>query len=423
MIKYFLFLLIMIIVSCGEPSDNGVSNSTATYYEKIDNLNFDAYAELVANNPCSNKLHGVVAHISQNNTDYVCFYDEKTGVWNWNALQSEILELQSSSSSISNTVLIISSSSQMSQNVSFSSSEGIKSISELAGTSCVIDLYRDSDEIMSYMAQGLVLPIEGSSNLLKCLKNGNGEWVWTIVENESLNKSSSSNGFKFGTFTDSRDGQVYKTIGIKYGTGIDSERDGTEEIWFAEDLRYCPKCEQSSAKTMLYNWQEAMQSSCMVGKSCTWLFDVQGICPDGWLVLPMTDVVIRIGNEVVGQKLVDIGADYWNIAIETEHVTERHPCYETCTVLDCVPYYDPEIFTKMFYTEVDNLGLAFVWNGVYAGDCSTTSISKFQNTKHRLRCYKKGRVSSAQTTVDLCWSKYDGLTTKNICDEEKRLGL
>lgn len=377
MVKYFLFLLIMIIVSCGDASDNGVSNSTATHYEKIDNLNFDTYAELVASNPCCDKLHGIVAHISRNNTDYVCFYDEKTETWNWNALQSEMKESQSSSSSISNTVLINPSSSQMSQNVSPSSSGGVESISELAGTSCAIDLYKDSDELMSYMAQGLVLPIEGSSNSLKCLKNGNGEWVWTIAANDNPIKSSSSSSFVFGEFKDTRDGQVYKTVGIR--TNV------YERIWFAEDLKFQPYVSESQRKSLRrdpykcesnyceYMWEVAMEN--YKTAMCLAYNGEQGLCPDGWLIGDIWDLFYA--KKQMKIDLISSNVSYWSSNVELEEPAGG--CF---------------FFKNMFYYRIDANS-----NTLGEYKLAYEDIGGFPMA--RLRCYKEEKIPSSMSIIDL----------------------
>ena len=431
MSRFFLIVMLMIIASCSSDSNNDVINSAAIDKEKISNLNYNTFEGLLAEEPCNDGLNGIVAHIKTQNIDYVC-YCEKLDACSWNALTSS-QESKKTGDSLNDMFILSSSlyqntqiSSSSIEKVFYSSSDQIESLAELNGSSCLNEVYGDSPA-MEYLAQGLVLPIEGTSTSIKCVRISDGNWVWTIVDNANLIEFSSSNSFVFGRFTDPRDSQAYKTIGVKYGTGIDSEHDGTEEIWFAEDLRYCPLCEQLPDTSMLYTWREAMQSGCSFGKSCSMPENVQGLCPDGWLILPMDNLIIQIENEIINQKIVENGASYWDTRIEVERLFGLYMdnyCVSRCSELDCVPIEDPIVFTTTYYSEIDNLGSINLKS--YKGRCTdaySASINVFDSSKHRLRCYKKGRVPSNQTTVDLCWSKYDGLTTKNICDEEKRLGL
>lgn len=414
--RFLLFTFAAMIISCSSDSGNDTANpQTAAHDVETQNLDYNTYKGLLAEEPCDDEMNGVVAHIKEENTEYVCFC-EKEGVCRWNALKSSLEPKMSSGALID--VDFSSSSVQMGI---FSSSDQMQSVAELNGTSCLSEVYGASPA-MEYIAQGMIIPIEGTSTSIKCMRNAADDWVWMIVENADLIKSSSSNSFVFGEFTDPRDGQVYKTIGVKYSDDI--ETNGGEEVWFAEDLRYCPQCNEPPDSSMLYTWQEAMKSGCTFGKTCTMSYDVQGLCPDGWLILPMNKLVIQIGNEVVMEKLVESGTSYWDTKIDNETSDVYPVCERQCSIYDCVPYYDPQIFTRIYYTEVvDGIGLECAWKAVHNNDCDLESEAKFQFTRHRLRCYKKGKVPSSQTTVGICWSKYDGYTTQNICDIEKKLGL
>ncbi len=132
-----------------------------------------------------------------------------------------------------------------------------------------------------------------------------------------------------GSFTDSRDSNVYQTITIG------------SQVWMAENLKYLPSVvgpstgsvttafnyvygydgtDVTAAKAttnyntygVLYNWTAAMASST---SSITNPSGVQGICPAGWHLpsdaewTQLTDYLE--GASVAGDKLKEIGATHW----------------------------------------------------------------------------------------------------------------
>ncbi len=123
-----------------------------------------------------------------------------------------------------------------------------------------------------------------------------------------------------GKFTDSRDGQVYKTVKIG------------DQIWMAENLNYAylqpttrmdssSFCYENSADSCakygrLYLWSAAIDSAavlstdnivCGYGWSCTFPEKVRGVCPEGWH-LPSKDewetLITTVGGSgTAGERL------------------------------------------------------------------------------------------------------------------------
>ncbi len=136
-------------------------------------------------------------------------------------------------------------------------------------------------------------------------------------EDDTPEYSSDSDDSKF---TDSRDGQVYKTVKIG------------DQIWMAENLNYAylqptsrmdssSFCYENSADSCakygrLYLWSAAIDSAavlstdnivCGYGWSCTFPEKVRGVCPEGWH-LPSKDewetLITTVGGSgTAGERL------------------------------------------------------------------------------------------------------------------------
>lgn len=94
---------------------------------------------------------------------------------------------------------------------------------------------------------------------------------------------------EYDKMTDTRDGQVYKTVVIGKGANA--------QTWMAENLNFeynkgtaKSYCYNNSADSCakygrLYTWAAAMDSvttKCGYGKTCSTSGTIQGVCPDGW---------------------------------------------------------------------------------------------------------------------------------------------
>ena len=177
-----------------------------------------------------------------------------------------------------------------------SSSEEIQSSSsssKVESSSSVI-LSGDSHEESSSSSSSSLKSVSSSSKQLSSSSNGkNGDgWSWDVPKEDRLNPE-----IAYDSMTDSRDGQIYKTVKIG------------DQIWMAENLNYADsvktpslmgknwcyanKAENCAVTGRLYTWTAAIDSvklatdadnpqDCGSGKECTLPDTVQGICPPGW---------------------------------------------------------------------------------------------------------------------------------------------
>ena len=162
--------------------------------------------------------------------------------------------------------------------------------------------------------------VKTKTNNYYCTSNGwislMDEWRWDIPKEARLNPE-----IDYGTMTDSRDKQTYKTVKIG------------NQVWMAENLNYADSatttsllerswCYDDNAENCavagrLYTWAAAIDSvrlydggkgvDCGYGKTCSLPDTVYGICPPGWH-LPTNsewDILLdEIGGNSVASKVL-----------------------------------------------------------------------------------------------------------------------
>lgn len=134
-----------------------------------------------------------------------------------------------------------------------------------------------------------------------------GKWDDRGSSSNNTKDSYLNPNIAYGEMTDSRDGQVYKTVKIG------------EQVWMAQNLNYeaaTSYCYNDSAEYCekygrLYTWAASVDKSekeCGLGNECNLASgNIRGICPDGWYLPSEADFETLIkavgGEKGAGAKL------------------------------------------------------------------------------------------------------------------------
>ena len=253
---------------------------------------------------CSDNQDGSTAYVKDEKTAYVCV----DGDWVPEEENSSSSIASSSSSprndSLSSSVIASSSSettqSSSSEATQSSSSEAMQSSSSEAPQSSSSETMQSSSSEAPQSSSSEAMQSSSSeatqSSSSEAPQSSSSADVNSSSSENELS-SSSEMGIIYGTMTDSRDGNTYKTVKIG------------EQVWMAENLNYADSVKTPSLKEnswcygnvaancekygRLYTWAAAIDSvklandvmnplDCGYGKTCDFSGTVQGICPSGW---------------------------------------------------------------------------------------------------------------------------------------------
>ena len=195
-------------------------------------------------------------------------------------------------------------------------------------------------------------------------------------------KTETEDNCEYGTLTDSRDGQTYKTVKIG------------DQVWMAENLNiaapnsYCyhDSAEYCSKYGRLYNWAGAMDAegkwstnsvNCRYTGECSPTYPVRGACPEGWHLPDSTEwgkLLTAVGGLDVAAKMLK-STSGWQDCEE-----------ENCNGTDVYG------FSALPAGYMDRYGSAFTYcEGVSTGFYTSTQVDK--NDAYRVYLYRNNVVN------------------------------
>ena len=233
---------------------------------------------------------------------------------------SSVTKVSSSSAKSSSSIASSSSETRVSSSYATSSSSSVKSSSSSSAKSSSSSVKLSSSssaKSSSSSAKSSSSSVaKSSSSSVKLSSSSSAKSSSSSVVESGSSSSSVVNSVSIGSFTDSRDGQTYKTVKIGWQT------------WMAQNLNYktansyCYNDKDSNCSKYgrLYTWAAAMDSAgkwsldgsgCGYGldKRCAPRYPVQGVCPVGWHLPSVSEwntllTGYPVGGEVTAGKVL-----------------------------------------------------------------------------------------------------------------------
>ena len=233
---------------------------------------------------------------------------------------------ESSSSSSTSLKSVSSSSRRLSSSSSLTSTSSSSKLSSSSSSSPMVKSSSSSKDDMRYSSS------KQSSSSSKDDEIDDG-WSWDVPKEAYLNPE-----IDYGSMTDSRDGQIYKTVKIG------------NQVWMAENLNYADsvktpslmgknwcyanKAENCAVAGRLYTWAAAIDSvkfatdadnpqDCGFGHRfrCSLPDTVYGICPPGWHLPTKTEwetLFTEVGGQSTAGKVFKSQKGWYNKGIGTD---------------------------------------------------------------------------------------------------------
>ena len=238
---------------------------------------------------------------------------------------------------------------------------------------------------------GLVMPnssssAESSSSFAKVVSSSSKDKSSSSVELASPCRTRDSDNCEYGTLTDDRDGQTYKTVKIgkqwwmaenlNYAyTDVPYKYKEDEKVYTSDSTSWCYGDNSSNCAEYgrFYTWAAAMDSAgtwstngkgCGYSKTCSPTYPIRGVCPTGWHLPDITEwktLFAAVGGEsTAGQMLLK-----WTTGWSTNGVTVSN-AYAFSALLAGIRSYNGEYIFEgedaYFWssTEYDRNGVYYV---------------------------------------------------------------
>ena len=241
---------------------------------------------------------------------------------------------------------------------------------------------------------------ESSSSFAKVVSSSSKDKSSSSVELASPCRTRDSDNCEYGTLTDDRDGQTYKTVKIgkqwwmaenlNYAyTDVPYKYKEDEKVYTSDSTSWCYGDNSSNCAEYgrFYTWAAAMDSAgtwstngkgCGYSKTCSPTYPIRGVCPTGWHLPDITEwktLFAAVGGEsTAGQMLLK-----WTTGWSTNGVTVSN-AYAFSALLAGIRSYNGEYIFEgedaYFWssTEYDRNGVYYV-GFAYGVDSAAKSYS------------------------------------------------